>query len=96
MSATIADDSSIIRTFDADPKAIQNPIVPDTLAGVGERMILAPALTQIPERDQLKIARELAFSVSKEAGVVVLVPSEKAAERWKNTARLIIAKRITS
>jgi replicative superfamily II helicase len=94
MSATIADDSSIIRTFDANPNAIQNPIVPDTLAGVGERMILAPALTKIPERDNLKLARELAVSIAKNAGVVVLVSSEKAAERWKNAARLMMGDRV--
>jgi hypothetical protein len=94
MSATIADDSSIIRTFGANPKAIQNPIVPDTLAGVGERMILAPALTKIPERDDLKLARELALSVAKKAGVVVLVSSEKAADRWKNAAKLMMGNRV--
>jgi len=94
MSATIADDSSIIRTFDANPNAIQKPIVPETLAGVGERMILGPALTKVPERDDLRIARELAVSIVRSAGVVVLVPSEKAAERWKNVGRLMMGNRV--
>jgi replicative superfamily II helicase len=94
MSATIADDSSIIRTFDANPEAIRNPIVPETLAGVGERLILAPALTKLGERDDLGLARKLASSIAKQAGVVVLVPSEKAAERWKGTARLMMGNKV--
>jgi hypothetical protein len=63
MSATIADDSSIVRTFDAKPKAIEHPIIPDSLAGVGERMILAPGLMMLGIRDDLKLARELAVQV---------------------------------
>ena len=44
MSATVADDSSIVRTFDADVNSVSKPIVPTSLAGVGERMILTPGL----------------------------------------------------
>lgn len=94
MSATIADDSSIIRTFDASPEAIRNAIVPDTLAGVGERMILAPGLTKLNNRDDLKLARKLAHTLAKQVGVVILVPSEKAAERWEGTATLMIGDRV--
>jgi hypothetical protein len=64
MSATIADDSSIIRTFDASEKSIREPIVPDTLAGVGERMILAPSLMAFKSRDDRSVAQEIAKAVS--------------------------------
>jgi replicative superfamily II helicase len=94
MSATIADDSSIIRTFDANPKAIGSPIVPDTLAGVGERMILAPSLTKLNNRDDLKMARKLAQATAKQVGSVVLVPSERAAERWKNAGTLVMGVKV--
>ena len=94
MSATIADDSSIIRTFDANPKAIGTPIVPDTLAGVGERMILAPSLTKISNRDDLKLARKLAHATAKQVGAVVLVPSERAAERWKGSGTLVMGSKV--
>jgi hypothetical protein len=80
MSATIADDSSIVRTFDANPKTIKNPIIPESLAGIGERMILAPASTQLPIGDEQNLAQTLASKVAREAGVVILVPSEKAAK----------------
>jgi replicative superfamily II helicase len=44
MSATIADDSDIVRTFDAAPEAVQKPLTSRSLAGVSERMILIPDL----------------------------------------------------
>ncbi|MFP3344649.1 hypothetical protein R0J87_19420, partial [Halomonas sp. SIMBA_159] len=44
MSATIADDSDIIRTFDASPESIKNPLQSRSLAGISERMILVPEL----------------------------------------------------
>jgi hypothetical protein len=94
MSATIADDSSIVRTFDAHPKAILNPIVPHSLAGVGERMILTPALTKLGIRDDLKLARQLAAEVAKQAGVVVLVPSETAGKRWDGVATLMMGDKV--
>ena len=94
MSATIADDSSIIRTFDANPQTIRNPIVPHSLAGVGERMILAPVLTKLGIRDDLKLARQLAVEVAKQAGAVVLVPSEAAGERWDGVATLMMGNKV--
>jgi replicative superfamily II helicase len=94
MSATIADDSSIIRTFDANPKSVGEPIIPDTLAGVGERMILAPALTKIGDLDDSGIVSKLATTVAKQAGVVILVPSEKAAERWSGAATLRMGNKV--
>lgn len=85
MSATIADDSSIVRTLDADAKAVGAPIVPESLAGVGERMILAPAL--MPRlKEPVSIVKAIAGAVAKKGGVVILVPSEKAAEEWKDVA----------
>ena len=44
MSATIADDSSIVRTFAAAAQAVEQPLMSKSLAGVSERMILVPEL----------------------------------------------------
>jgi hypothetical protein len=88
MSATIADDSSIIRTFDAGEKAIREPIIPDTLAGVGERMILAPSLMRFTSGSDRTVAQNVVRSVCKDVNVVILVPSEAAAERWKSVATI--------
>ena len=43
MSATIADDSEIVRAFGASADAVAKPITSTSLAGVGERMILIPS-----------------------------------------------------
>ena len=43
MSATIADDSEIIRTFDASKDFVTRPLLSSSLAGISERMILIPA-----------------------------------------------------
>jgi len=47
MSATIADDSEIVRAFGASPDAVGKPITSTSLAGVGERMILIPELMKL-------------------------------------------------
>lgn len=90
MSATIADDSSIIRTFDANTKSIKEPIIPDTLAGVGERMILAPSLMAFKSKDDRFVAKEIVKSASRQVNVVVLAPSEAAGERWKSSGSVVL------
>jgi replicative superfamily II helicase len=88
MSATIADDSAIVRTFDADPKAILEPIVPDTLAGVGERMVLAPSLMRF-KADDRTIAESIVKEFSATTNILILVPSEHAGARWSSVADLV-------
>ena len=86
MSATVADDSSIIRTFDADPDSVTHPISPTSLAGVGERMIIIPELTHLNKTRIPKLARSLAERVSKTAGAVILTSSVTSAEQWSDVA----------
>jgi Rad3-related DNA helicase len=92
MSATIADDSALIRTFNTSATAVRNPIAPGGLAGVGERMILSPALTPIGPKEELATARLLAKMVSERGmGVVVLSPSESLAKnRWSKVAKVVL------
>ena len=89
MSATIADDSEIIRTFGASPKSVAQPITSTSLAGVGERLILIPALMDIgdqPIKPKIKhMATELAGS---NRGVTILTPSRADAETWTDVAVL--------
>jgi replicative superfamily II helicase len=93
MSATIADDSALIRTFDADADAVRIPIAPASLAGVGERMILAPALTPVGVKNELKVAQALCERVTaRKVGVVVLTPSESyAKQRWNKVGEFVVA-----
>jgi replicative superfamily II helicase len=88
MSATVADDSSIIRTFDAQLQSVSKPIIPTSLAGVGERMILIPDLMRFGKTDTENIIKRLATRVSKTYGVVVLAPSAARAEKWSDVAQV--------
>lgn len=92
MSATIADDSALVRTFDASPASVMNPIAPSGLAGVGERMILSPALTPVGPKKELAAAKALAERVVERGlGVVVLSPSETVAnQRWGKPAKVVV------
>ena len=86
MSATVADDSSIVRTFDADPTSVANPISPKSLAGVGERMILIPELTRLDKSIVVELAKDLAAHVASSKGVVILTSSAASAQRWSDIA----------
>ncbi|RYD85685.1 MAG: DEAD/DEAH box helicase, partial [Verrucomicrobiaceae bacterium] len=81
MSATLSDDSALVRELGCDPDAAREPIVPPSDGGVGERMVLAPSLMD-PKLDRewvMTWCRKLA----KKFRVVVLTPSEKAAREWE-------------
>lgn len=89
MSATISDDSAILRTFDANSESIAKPITSNSLAGVSERMILAPEL--MPFTDELpQLLKKLSeLTTKKQAlGTVILVPSNFAAKQWEDVAQV--------
>ncbi len=82
MSATIGDDSEIVRTFDADPKSVAEPITSKSLAGVSERMILVPDLMELDNVDQtVSLIAEWTANTEK-LGTVILVPSDVVARKW--------------
>ena len=86
MSATIADDSEIIRTFDADPKSVEQPLKSRSLAGVSERMILIPDLMPFSVDIKDCVERLVSWTVKQNLGAVILVPSDKAATQWSSGA----------
>lgn len=85
MSATIADDSEIIRTFDANPKSLENAFTSRSLAGISERMILIPDLMSF-ESTQDDIKRLVRWSAKNNLGTVILVSSGKGAKQWSDVA----------
>jgi replicative superfamily II helicase len=88
MSATIADDSEIVRTFDAAPDAVSKPMSSTSLAGVGERMILVPGLMQISGVAITSLVKHIALDIAKrKAGVAVLVASGAAAAGWEDICK---------
>lgn len=91
MSATIADDSEIIRTFDADPDHVRSAFSSRSLAGVSERMVLIPDLMPFKFNVREAVEKVLDWTANTlKLGAVVLVSSDKAAEQWSNVA--IVAK----
>jgi len=87
MSATIADDSEIIRTFDADQEAVKRPLQSRSLAGISERMILIPGLQEF--KDKLPIDKVARWVVDKrDVGTVILSPSDQSAKLWAGVATI--------
>jgi replicative superfamily II helicase len=87
MSATIADDSEIVRTFGASPEAVEKPITSDSLAGVGERMILVPELMNLGDEAITPLIKNIAKWLSQhKRGLVILAPSGTIAARWTDVA----------
>lgn len=87
MSATIADDSEIVRTFDAAPGLVSEPLTSRSLAGVSERMILIPDLMPFKFKVREAVEKLLTWTTNKrDLGAIVLVPSDHAVERWEESA----------
>lgn len=86
MSATIADDSEIIRTFDANPESVKKALKSRSLAGISERMILIPELMSYEHKQQYSEIIVKWAADSKKVGSVILVSSDKSAETWKSIA----------
>lgn len=83
MSATIADDSDLIRTFGADLELVKRPLRSRSLAGISERLILCPEMMPFAMNARTAV-EELANKLStSKKGVVFLTPSRKIAEEWK-------------
>jgi hypothetical protein len=84
MTATLADDSMLVTTFDASPEAIAHPITPKTASDLGERMILVPQEinTEVSD-DQIK---QFVAEFAKTENVVVIVPSALRAAYWSVVA----------
>jgi hypothetical protein len=88
MSATIADDSEIVRTFGASPEAVAKPITSTSLAGVGERMILVPELMKLGGAAITPMVKDIATTLAqRKRGVAILappVPSPRRGLMWPN------------
>lgn len=86
MSATIADDSEIVRTFDADPRHVNSALTSRSLAGISERMILIPSLMKF-DFDAHKVTKAILKQVADHnLGAVVLVHANYAAKAWEDVA----------
>lgn len=80
MSATLNDDSSLIKDFHISKEAVKDPLQSDTFSDVGEKMILAPYNVDRALKSNV-IAK--ALSNLKDYNVVALVSSNYKADLWR-------------
>lgn len=95
MSATLADDSVLIREIGCDLEAARNPIVPKKDHGLGERMVIAPSL--IDKSLDRAYVMNLGAALSKKTNVVVLSPSKSLAREWKSVgAKFVLGEEVAT
>lgn len=88
LTATLADDSVLVRHFGADPKSVANPIFPASAGDIGDRMILVPQNLCPTAKDEDVRAYVAGLAASR--NVVVIVPSRRRANWWASAATLIL------
>ena len=83
MSATLVDDTALIKDFEANLDSIQNPITPKVGGDIGERLIIIPPLVdaRIDERTCVDLVTQM--QSDHQANVVVLVPSNRRGRIWE-------------
>jgi len=83
MSATVADDSFLVKGLGLAPKVVSKPLTYENEKWSGEKMVLIPSLID-ESLDRGAIVNWFAKPVKDRLyGVVVLVPSFKHSENWK-------------
>ncbi len=87
MSATLADDSVLVRELGCSLDASERPIVPQSDRGLGERMVIVPPLIS-PSMNREWVMR-LCSRLSKKWRVVALCPSEKVARDWESVGATV-------
>lgn len=90
MSATLADDSVLIREIGCDISAARKPILPKKDYGLGERMVLVPSL--IDKKLNRAYVMNLCAKLSQRVNVVVLSPSGKMAREWETVGAKVVLK----
>jgi len=88
MTATLADDGILVSHFQANGAEIANPIKPRGAGDIGDRMILAPQ--EINPEITTDEVKALAAEIAVDRNVVVIVPSGKRAEYWRDAAAQIL------
>ena len=81
MSATLSDDSSLVREIGCSATAALTPIMPPSDGGIGERMVLAPSLLD-PKLNRQWVMKSCEL-ISRHVHVAVLSSSEKQAREWE-------------
>ncbi len=88
MSATLADDSILVKELDCSTQASNTPVVAGAKAGMGERMVVAPSLVDrsLDRGWVLTMCEKL----SKHFRVVALCDSERATKDWEQHGATVL------
>ena len=81
LTATLADNTVLLTHFGASSTAATSPITPQNAADIGDRLILAPR--EIDADCEDSDVRTFVAELANDHNVVVLVPSYRAAEPWR-------------
>jgi hypothetical protein len=81
MTATLSDDSILVTHFGANPEKLTQAITAASLQAMGERMILMPQ--ELNPDLTLEDVQALLAEAAEDYNVVVIVPSQKAADDWE-------------
>jgi hypothetical protein len=90
LSATLIDDSILLKEFGVAKEAATTTIRPPIVGDIGERMVLAPSL--IDKNLEPEIPGLCKKIAERGYNVVVLVPSFKAGDRWANAGAIVVPK----
>lgn len=90
LTASLTDDSVLVRHFQATQKSATTPIFPSSAADIGDRMILIPQdlCPTIKDED----IRDYLSKLAESQNVVVIVPSYRRANWWRQCTKLILTK----
>lgn len=91
MSATVTDDSFLVKGLGLDASVIREPLVYEKERWSGEKMILIPSLID-PTLDRSSIVKAFAPPGRRSVGVVALCPGDAETEDWGKYGSIICTK----
>ena len=88
MSATIADDSELVRSFNISIDSLKNQLKSNSLAGISERMILIPELMPFQFNIDDTIKKVVNWLSENKKKVLILTPSTLQSEKWRDVSKI--------
>ena len=92
MSATVTDDSFLIKGLQLKPTTIANPLVYEKETWSGEKMILLPSLIDYSLNRSAVVQAFGKKNINRTSGVVALSPSVAKTGDWKNHGSIVASK----
>lgn len=89
MSATLPDDSTLVTHLGVSTTDIDQSISPKSANDIGERLILVPQ--ELDRTISKEVIKTKVAAIANEINVVVIVPSFRRAEFWKDEASQIVS-----